>query len=409
MSVRKREWTTAKGEPRTAWVVDYADQAGDRRLKTFSRKKDADAFSATATVEISQGVHTPASQSITIAEAGKLWIKSAEANGLERTTVDGYRQHLDLHITPPLGRMKLAELSVPGVRAFEDALRAKGCSATLVRKVRVSLGSILGDAMERGNVARNVVHEMRSRRKKGKERRAERRQKGKLRVGVDIPAPDEIKALIEATEEGQFQALFLVGIFAGLRASELRGLRWEDVDLKRRELHVGQRANIYGEIGDPKSESAHRTVPITPKLAAVLTKWKLAAVKGNLGLVFSTKTGQPLDHANIMQRAWWPLQIKAGVTKPVLDENGQPARDEDGKPLVQAKYSGLHCWRHFFASWCINRVCDGGLELPLKVVQERLGHSSITLTGDVYGHLFPSTDDSDKLAAAEDKLWGQSL
>ncbi|WP_027583696.1 site-specific integrase [Bradyrhizobium sp. Ai1a-2] len=407
MSVRKRKWATASGEAREAWIVDYSDHEGDRCIKTFAKKRDADAFAAIATVEISQGIHTPASKTITVAEAGEDWIKTAEANHLERTTIDEYRRHLDLHIVPRLGRTKLADLSVPMVRAFEDALLADKRSQSLVRKIRVSLGSIIADAQERGHVSRNVVRELRSRRKRGKEKRAERRQKGKLRVGADIPAPTEIRALIEATEEGQFQALFLVGIFVGLRASELRGLRWEDVDLKKRELHVVQRANIHGDIGSPKSEAGHRTVPITPKLAAVLTKWKLASKKSDLGVVFSTRTGAVLDHANLMQRSWWPLQLKAGVTKPVLDESGRPKCDEDGRPMVQAKYSGLHCWRHFFASWCINRVADGGLELPAKVVQARLGHSSITVTMDTYGHLFPGGDDSERLADAEGKLWGQ--
>ena len=68
MSVRKRAWKTAAGEAREAWVADYADQAGKRRLKTFKRKKDADAFATKASVEIEEGVHTPASASITIAQ-----------------------------------------------------------------------------------------------------------------------------------------------------------------------------------------------------------------------------------------------------------------------------------------------------------------------------------------------------
>jgi integrase len=71
----------------------------------------------------------------------------------------------------------------------------------------------------------------------------------------------------------------------------------------------------------------------------------------------------------------------------------------DGK----SKYA-LHAFRHFFASWCINRRDDGGLELPAKVVQERLGHSSIVMTMDTYGHLFPRGDDGRELAAAEAAL-----
>jgi hypothetical protein len=70
----------------------------------------------------------------------------------------------------------------------------------------------------------------------------------------------------------------------------------------------------------------------------------------------------------------------------------------------EPKYPGLHALRHFYASWCINRRVDGRLELPLKVVQARLGHASIQMTADVYGHLFASQDDRKELAAAERAL-----
>ena len=122
MSVRKRAWTTSKGVEKEAWVVDYVDQTGKRRLKTFAKKKAADNFAATANVEIRAGVHTADSASMTIAEAGKLWIETGEQAGLERTTVDAYRQHLRLHIEPYLGNLKLSQLSAPMVREFEDKL-----------------------------------------------------------------------------------------------------------------------------------------------------------------------------------------------------------------------------------------------------------------------------------------------
>src|SRR5579872_5145776 len=122
MSVRKRAWNTSKGEHKEAWVVDYVDQTGKRRLKTFTKKKAADNFAATANVEIRAGVHTADSASITVAEAGKLWIETCERASLERATVDAYRQHLRLHIEPYLGRVKLSQLSAPMVREFEDKL-----------------------------------------------------------------------------------------------------------------------------------------------------------------------------------------------------------------------------------------------------------------------------------------------
>ncbi len=85
----------------------------------------------------------------------------------------------------------------------------------------------------------------------------------------------------------------------------------------------------------------------------------------------------------------------------MLDMNGGPLRDEKDKPRYRAKYTGLHALRHFYASWCINRRVDGGLGLPAKMVQERLGHASIVITMDLYGHLFPRADDGKELADAE--------
>jgi integrase len=196
--------------------------------------------------------------------------------------------------------------------------------------------------------------------------------------------------------EGRWRPLLLTAIFTGLRASELRGLRWQDVDFDKRELHVRQRADCYSAIGNPKSEAGERTVPLTPIVLNALREWRLACPKGELGLVFPTGKGNVESHSNIVKRGLAPIEIAAGVTAT------EPGRD--GKTRVRAKYTGLHVLRHFYASWCINREMDGGLELPPKVVQERLGHSSIMLTMDVYGHLFPRGDDSAKLAEAESKL-----
>jgi integrase len=408
MSVRKRIWTTRRGETKEAWVVDYADQRGKRHLKTFPRKKPAETFSTTAKIQVRHGVHTADSESVTVAAAGKLWVATSEKNELERATLEQYRSHLDRHIAPYLGRVKLSQLSAPMVREFEDKLShgtpppgAADCSPrspAMVRKIRGSLGAILADAQERGLVARNVVRELRATRRRGKERRAERRQRGKLKVGVDIPAPAEIQAIIAAAD-GRWRPFILTAIFTGLRASELRGLRWKDIDLKKRELHVTQRADRYQKIGVPKSAAGHRTVPLTPKLASVLTEWKLACPKGEAGLVFPNGSGKVEAHSNIISRVWIPLQVAASVTVPA-------GRDELGKLVVTAKYTGLHALRHFYASWCINQEADGGLALPPKVVQERLGHASITITLDTYGHLFPRGDDAAKLAQAESQLWG---
>lgn len=396
-SIRKRTWTT-KGELKTAWFVDYRDQHGNRQRKQFARKKNADAFALTTQLEIRDGSHVAESNSITVTEAGKDWIRTAEhgtvdREPLERSTCEQYQQHLDLHIVPFIGRIKLSKLNVPVIRDFADKLRSNGRSAVMVKYVLRSLGSLLSDAGERGNIIRNPVHELRRKRRK---RSSPDGRGNNLKVGIDIPTPDEIKAILQ-TVTGKNRALLLTAIFTGLRASELRGLPWKHgVDLKRGEIHVIQRADQFNEIGKPKTKAAERTIPLPAPVVSVLREWKLACPKGELDLVFPNEHGEVEYLVHIVQKIFWPAQLAAGVVTKTVDAHGNAT--------IVPKYSGLHALRHFNASWCINRKADGGLELPMKVVQHRLGHSSISVTADTYSHLFPRADDNKELTAAASLL-----
>jgi integrase len=194
--VRKRTWTVASGEQHTAFVADYfapgPDGKRQRHSKTFKTKREASAWLAQTVVEIRQGVHTPAHRSPTVLEAGEAWIAQAEADGLERASIHQYRTHLDLHIKPLLGLHRLAELSPAAVQSFRNVLVRQGRSRALAGKVVSSLGSILAEAMARGQTARNVVHEA----ARGDRRRArvEKRHTRKLQVGVDLPTKDELRA-----------------------------------------------------------------------------------------------------------------------------------------------------------------------------------------------------------------------
>lgn len=181
------------------------------------------------------------------------------------------------------------------------------------------------------------------------------RGKAKLKAGVDLPTPHEIKRIVHAAT-GRARPILITAIFTGMRSSELRGLRWDDVDLKKGELHIRQRADRFNKIGKPKSEAGERTIPLGPLVVNTLKEWRLACPKGELGLVFPNTLG----HADIVSRYVWPTMVAAGV----VDDKGE------------AKYTGLHALRHFYASWLINRKADGGLELPLKRIGSDTHRSS---------------------------------
>jgi integrase len=380
MSVRKRAWTTRRGEQKEAWIVDYFDQDGDRHIETFERKKDADARHAAVKVAVRQGVHTAPSKSITVAEAGQNWIKRVEANGMrgkgpaEEGTLYQYRQHLNLHIAPRLGGFKLARLTKTSVEGFRDDLLGS-MSRPLARKVLTSFKSILKTA-NYGHVAADVSIGI------------SKRHKRPIEADVDFPTPAETKRIIEAAKDSKRRALLRTAALTGLRASEVRGLRWRDVDLNGRELHVRQRADRFCKLGSPKSAMSRRTMPLPTELVTALKEWKLACPKGDLNLVFPTAAGKVEQHKSMLGSIA-PVFVAAGV----VDKAGAP------------KYA-LHAFRHFFASWCINPKDRGGRGLSAKEVQALLGHETIQVTMDLYSHLFPRGDDQAELDASTERLLG---
>ncbi|MPY76169.1 MAG: tyrosine-type recombinase/integrase [Alphaproteobacteria bacterium] len=388
-SVRKKK-RIYKGKVRWDWIVDYFDAAGERRQETFKRSKDANARLDVIKQELRAGVHTADSASMTVSEAGQVWIKACEAEGLERSTTHQYKNHLKYHINPILGQEKLSRLTKPKVQAFADQMLADGKSKALTRKVVTSLGSLIAEAEKRGLVAQNVARGLRLRNLK---RRKE---------PVTIPTLDEIQALINTASE-RWRPYILTAIFTGLRSSELRALRWADVDFDAKVIRVRRRADRWNEIGNPKSATSRRDVPMSAMVRNTLGTWqkecprkgKTKENQGTLDLVFPNGSGNIENHANIYRRGFVPLQIACGAYTEL------PAEKEGDEPVKKVKY-GLHDLRHAAASLFIQYA-----GYQPKRVQEVMGHASITMTFDIYGHLFPSPDDDQKaMSRIEEKLFG---
>jgi integrase len=370
--VYKRSWTGLDGRVRVRWVAAYKDQDGQRHNKGFTVRKDAKAFLVRTEGEIVRGVHTPESTSITVAAAADLWLKRGELEGLERSSLRAYRNHVRHYINPLIGAVKLARLSTPVVQTFRDKL-LETRSRALARKVLSSLKSIISEAQRRGLVAQNAAQPVNV--------DIKRRDQARLVVGEDIPAPAEIALLLDRVSL-RWRPFLVTAIFTGMRASELRGLAWSAVNLDKRLIHVRQRADAWATIGPPKSAAGDREIPMAPMVASTLREWRLGCPKGPLGLVFPNAAGKVENHANIARRRFAPLQKACGL----VDERGRP------------RY-GLHSLRHFFASWAIEQ------NFSPKRLQAMLGHSSIQMTFDVYGHLFPSLeDDAAKFAAGEARI-----
>ncbi len=373
-TVRKRKLPSGL----IVWRASYTDGAGVRRTKQFPKKSAGEAWLVETCHDVARGIHTPGSISPTVKEAGALWIKRCHEKRLEPMTIKGYEEHCELHLYPFIGAKKLSDLTVPTVNAFADQLRDAGRSAEMIKRVVRSLGAIFKEARRRGlsNVAPTVGLELDL---------PERDDPRPV-----IPTKPELQAIIARATTHQnrmWRPLALVAVFCGLRASELRGLRWLDVDFDARQINVAQRADASHKIGKLKSKAAYRSLRLSPLVLNALREWKLVCPKADLGLVFPNGLGKVESYANLIEHGFAPIQIAAGVIaqKQALDDAGKPVT------VSVAKY-GLHALRHACASLWIEQGHNP------KQIQTLIGHSSIKVTFDTYGHLFADSE-ADQRAA----------
>jgi integrase len=288
-----------------------------------------------------------------------------------------------------IGKRKLSDLAVADVTTFRNELIGGGHSPVMTKKIVSSLGAIIQHAQSMRQVAQNVVRaEVQENRTATRRRRmVERREERQIEAGVDFPTKAEIRAMmavssipdrrgrrpgIDRTEPPQrsvpgWHALVVSAILSGLRASELRGLTWSNVNFPKKEIEVRQRADRFNVIGKLKSRAALREVPMGPYLANTLKAWKLQCPKSELDLVFPNSAGKIEQLAVIHNRVLLPLQ-KAASIAPLADQGGP-------------KYS-MHSLRHAAASLWIESE-------PPKRVQYLMGQSTIEMTIDGYGHLSP--------------------
>ncbi len=154
------------------------------------------------------------------------------------------------------------------------------------------------------------------------------------------------------------------------------GRRWGDLDLNNSKLHIGRRVDAYGEEGSPKSAAGVRTIPISGQLTTALKKWRLRSLhKGADDLVFPNGVGNHTNHDDLVKREFLPLVEKVNA-----------AGWAEVPQASAARRLNWHALRHFAISTWI----EGGF--TPKTVQTFAGHSSLQITMDRYGHLFPSDD-----------------
>jgi len=366
-TIRERTWTNAKGAVSKRWQVDFVDQEGRRRHKQFRQRKAADAWLVTARSQVAAGTFTPDSSSATIRDAADLWLNRAQLEEAERSTITDYERSVAIISALIDPATRLARLTAPRCEQLRDDL-LRDHSRAMAQRTLKHFKAIVAGAQRRGLIASNPAA--------GARIGTADRHRTRLAAGINFPTPEELRAIRDAANH-EALALICFAALAGMRASEMRGLRWSDVELGQRPaVTIRQRADRFCRIGSPKSSASRRTIPLSETSAQALRVWKLAQPPGR-SLVFGTSTDRPDSLSNIRRRVLAPTLAAAGVRR-----------------------YGLHSFRHYaISSWL-------AASIDLKQCQRWAGHATLALTLDTYGHFIPRRDEHQQLADAERSLFG---
>ena len=283
------------------------------------------------------------------------WLDEVAKPTVRASTFSSYDGIVRLHLVPDLGRIALAKLTPTDVQRLLNAKRTAGLSPRRVAYIHAVLRRALVTAERWGLVSRNVVKLVDPPRAQDHE--------------IRPLTPEEARRLIDAAVDDRLQALYLTALATGLRQGELLALRWLDVDLETRRLSVRHTlARVDGRLVllEPKTERSRRTL-VLPEVAVTAlrahrTRQRMERLVAgsrwhDTGHVFTTTVGTPIEAARVT-RAFHAALIRADLP---------PSR--------------FHDLRHAAATYLLAQG------FTLEDVKNLLGHSSITLTSNTYGHV----------------------
>lgn len=336
---RRQKWVTVKGSKRGA----------EKRLVEILHQLDT-------------GVYVAPGKT-TVADYLVRWLVDYVHPNLSPRGYERYESIARVHIIPTLGNIQLTHLRANHIQAHYTAMLEIGLSPLTVKYHHTVLHKALATAIKWGLISRNVAD------------------------GVDVPRshrPEmqtwdemEISTFLEVAKDTQYHTLFYTALFTGMRRSELLALRWQDIDFIYGQIYVNRSMHHLKDgsyvFTAPKSDKSRRTIALPPSAFLVLSEYRKQKEKEALmleveikdsDLVFCNIDGTPW-RPNTISRAWSMMAARAGV-----------------------KVIRLHDARHTHASLMLKQG------IHPKVVQERLGHSTISITLDTYSHVAPGLQEA---------------
>ncbi len=371
---------------RGAWVVDYRDADGKRIITSVSSKDEGYEKLAEINRALRQGIFDPERAKTPLKDYAVGWLQSRKAD-LKTSTFTSYEYVLRAHILPDLGNIEIGKLTRMAVRLFlgrkadQKKVNGKNLSRETVRIIKMTLHGMLETAVQDGIVTTNVAHV------KTAANVSQRKAKGEkqARIRQKVFTREQLFVFLKTAYEHapRYFPLFFLLARTGLRIGEAAALLIGDIDFVNRLITV-ERNIVRGQVGMPKSgltRQVDMSAQLTRLLAQIVLDRKEQMLRAGLSAeelpslwLFQNEAGKPMDDSKV-RKAFARILSKAGLAQ-----------------------RNLHFLRHTFASLLIQQGES------LAYVKEQMGHSSIDVTVDVYGHLVPGgnrqavdgLDDSDQ-------------
>jgi integrase len=364
------------------WVgtLDLGVVDGHRRRKAVYGQTEREVLQKVTTLRTAhdRGIDLLA-PALTVGQWLDVWLSDIKGfDGTRPRTLTLYEGLADRYVRPVIGGVRLDKLTPAHVQRLVTETRtgqtSRGTppSASTLRHVYKLIRNALGDAYRMELVTRNVAMQVKAP-PLSKERR----------VALDMA---EAKRLLDVIDGERLEALYVLALTTGLRRGELLALRWDDIDLGSRQLHVCramQRVDGKLQIVEPKTSSSRRTV-VLPRFAMRhlqehkkrqdAERQELGDAWREHGLVFASSIGTPIEPRNVNRR-WDELRRKASL------------------PWLR-----LHDLRHGCATFLLAK------NVPDRVIMEVLGHAEIGVTMNTYAHVLPVL--RQEAADAIDELFG---
>ncbi|NPV52647.1 MAG: site-specific integrase [Firmicutes bacterium] len=337
------------------------DEGGNRRYhnKTIhGTKKDAQKYLTAVLRERDLGNFVEPTKA-TVGEYLSDWMKDIAIPRLRTRTAMEYEGLLKRYVYPTLGQRKLMQLTPQEIQKLYNDMLERGLSARTVRFTHAVLRSALNQAVKWGMIPKNPALLVDLPRQERKEMR--------------VLSKEQVEKFLETAKEDRWYTLFLLAVTTGMRPGEYLALQWKDIDFATGKLSVC-RTLVYRGGGwhftEPKTSRSRRTIKLPPTVTQALKAHKVKQLEERLaagpeyedmGLVFATRKGRPLQELDILRQHFRPVLEAAGLPKDIR----------------------LYDLRHT----CATLLLAGGIN-P-KIVSEMLGHSSVVMTLDTYSHVLP--------------------